>query len=102
MSKFVLIKLTLDEISQLVKVNRLKVNYFTKRFLVDIQKDYGVGILQIVHRNSIYSKPPEDGKLRKLQPDYQWLTINDQLLVPIFDYHETEPLLFSTIYSTEP
>jgi hypothetical protein len=54
-----------------------------------------------VHRNSIYSKPPEDGKLRKLRPDYQWLTISDQLLIPVLDHHETYPLQYSTIYSTE-
>jgi hypothetical protein len=68
---------------------------------VDVQKDYGVGVLQVVHRNSIYSKPPEDGKLRKLRPDYQWLTISDQLLIPVLDYHETYPLQYSTIYSIE-
>jgi hypothetical protein len=100
-SKFVLIKLSLDEISQLLADNGLKRKYFMDRYLVDVQKDYGVGILQVVHRNSIYSKPPEDGKLRKLRPDYQWLTISDQLLIPVLDYHETYPLQYSTIYSTE-
>jgi len=100
-SKFVLIKLSMDEIFQLVADNGLKRKYFMDRYLVDVQKDYGVGVLQVVHRNSIYSKPPEDGKLRKLRPDYQWLTISDQLLIPVFDYHETYPLQYSTIYSTE-
>jgi hypothetical protein len=101
-SKFVLIKLSKDEISQLVAANGLKHNHFIERYLVDVQEDHGVGILQVVHRNSIYSKPPEDGKLRKLRPDYQWLTISDQLLVPILDYQDTAPLPFSTIYSAEP
>ncbi len=101
-SKYDLIKLSMDEISQLVADNKLNSKMFMERFLVDVQDDYGVGILQVVHRNTTYSKPPEDGKLRKLRPDYQWLTITDQLLVPVFDYHETYPLPFSTIYSTEP
>jgi hypothetical protein len=101
-SKYVLIKLSMDEISQLVADNGLKRKHFMECFLVDVQKDYGVGILQVVHRNSIYSRLPEDGKLRKLRPDYQWLTITDQLLIPVFDYHEAYPLQYSTIYSTEP
>lgn len=100
-SKFVLIKLSMDEIAQLVADNRLNRKKFMERFLIDIHEDYGVGVLQVVHRNSIYSKRPADGKLRKLRPDYQWLTISHQLLIPVFDYHETYPLPYSTIYSTE-
>jgi len=100
-SKFVLVQLSMDEIDQLVEENNIKIKHFMERFLIDVGKDYGVGVLQVVHKNTIYSKAPEDYKLRKLRPDYQWLTISDQLLVPVYDYHTTYPLSFSTIYAPD-
>lgn len=100
-SKFVLVPLSMGEIAQLAEENKLTVKLFMERYLIDTQDGYGVGILQVVYRNSPYSKPPEDGKLRKLRPDYQWLTISDQLLIPVFGNHETYPVPFSTVYSCE-
>jgi hypothetical protein len=60
-----------------------------------------VAILHVVYRNSIYSKSPEDGKLRRLQPDYQWLNIHDQLLLPVPGQFDAYPLRYNTIYSTD-
>ncbi len=101
LSKFVLVKLSQDEICQLIEQNKVKPKLFKERFLVDINDDYGVGILQVVHRNTPYSKTPEDWKLRKLYPDYQWQTVSDQLLIPLAGLYETYPLPYSTIYTSD-
>ncbi len=100
-TKFVLVRLPIEEIFRLAAENRVKFDSFVKRFLVDIQDDYGVGVFQVVYRNTIHSKPPEDGKLRELRPDYQWLTVSDQLLFPLRGHHDIYPIPYSTIYSPE-
>ena len=100
-SKSALIRLPLGEISRLSDENRTDFDNFVKRFLVDIQDDYGVGILQAVYSNTAHSKPPEDGKLRRLQPDYQWLTVRNQLLIPLPGNPETYPVSYSTIYAPD-
>ncbi len=97
-SKFVLIRLPREEISRLAAENRMRFGNFVERFLIDLQDDFGVGILQVVYHNTVYSKPPEDGKLRILQPDYQWLTVRDQLLIPLPGNTKTYPFSYSTIY----
>jgi hypothetical protein len=74
---------------------------FVERYLVDMRDDYGVGMFQVVYRPALHAKPPEDGKLRKLRPDYQWLTVTSQLLIPLPPYSETYPVPYSTIYLPE-
>jgi hypothetical protein len=97
----VLIKLSTDEISRLASENRMKFDNFVGRFLVDVQDDFGVGVFQVVYRNTIHSKPPEDGRLRELRPDFQWLTVSDQLLVPLPGNDDIYPVPYSTIYTPD-
>lgn len=98
-SKYVLVKLPRYEMFQLAESSGLGLDRFCERFLVDIDDDFGVAILHVCYRNSHYSKPPEDGKLRKLRPDYQWLSISDQLLVPLPGFIDTGPIPYSIVYT---
>jgi hypothetical protein len=99
--KFVLIRLPIGEVSRLANENRMDFDNFVERYLVDLKDDHGVGILQVVYHNTVYSKPPEDGKLRTLQPDYQWLTVSNQLLMPLPGNPETYPIIYSIIYTPD-
>lgn len=99
-SKYVLVKLPMSDIEQITREQRISFEKFMECFLLDIQDDYGVGVLQVVYSNSIFSKPPEDGKLRKLWPEYKWLNVSNQMLVPI-DSPDVYPIPYSTIYSAD-
>jgi len=99
--KFILIKLPTQEISRVAAENGMSFDSFVERYLVDMHDGYGVGIFQVVYRPALHAKPPEDGKLRKLRPDYQWLTVTSQLLIPLPAYSETYPVPYSTIYLPE-
>ncbi|MBW1982492.1 MAG: hypothetical protein JRJ12_14865 [Deltaproteobacteria bacterium] len=100
-SRFVLIKIPLADILRLANENNLELDTFVERYLVDINDEYGVAVFQVVYRNTIYSKPPDDGKLRILRPDYQWLTVSNQLIIPLPGNPETYPISYSTIYSPD-
>jgi len=100
-SKFVLIKIPIPELKRLAKENLIPYHKMVTNYMVDMAKNYGIGVLQVVYRSTPYSKPPEDGKLRRLQPDYQWLTVSDQLLLPLPDQAESYPVRYHTIYSAD-
>ena len=100
-SKYVLIRVPFKEIVQLALDQRVNFDTFCDRYMVDIKDDYGVGILHVIYRNSIYSKPPEDGKLRRLRPDYQWLNVHDQLLSPLPGEQEASSFRYNIIYSAD-
>jgi hypothetical protein len=100
-SKFVLIRLPIVEIFRISAENNIDFDIFVDRYLVDIQDDYGVAIFQVVYSNTTFSKTPEDGRLRKLRPDYQWLTVSNQLLIPLPGNLDIYPISYPTIYSPE-
>lgn len=100
-SKFVLIRIPIADIDKLANEHQLPFDTFCDRYLVNSCDTHGVAILHVVYRNSSYSKPPEDGKLRKLLPEYQWLNIHDQLLLPLPGNQDAYPLRYNTIYSAD-
>jgi hypothetical protein len=99
-SKFVLVKVPMSDIAQIIDENNFSFEKFRDIFLLDMQNNHGVAILQVIYSNSIHSKPPEDGKLRRLWPEYKWLNVSDQKLIPI-DAPDIDPVTYNTIYSTE-
>lgn len=100
-SKYVLVKVPMADVSRLVKENNMRFDKFVERYLLDMDKDNGVGLLHVVYRNAAHSKPPEDGKLRKLQPEYQWLTVADQLLIPLPGNQDSQAIRYHTIYTAD-
>jgi hypothetical protein len=100
-SRYVLIKIPLPELKKLAGENCMPINAIMDDYIVECDDNYGVGILNVVYRNSIYSKPPDDGKLRRLWPDYQWLNVSDQLLLPLPGKTDAFPIKYFTIYSAD-
>ncbi len=99
-NKYVLVKVPMADIQQIIGEQKISLDKFRDRFLLDLNDDGGVGILQVVYRNTIHSKVPDDGKLRKLWPEYKWLNVSDQLLVPI-DSPDVYPIPYRTIYTAD-
>jgi len=99
-TKYVLVKIPTTDMKTLAEEHQISPERFAELFTIDTDRDGGVGILQVVYRNSIYSNPPEDGKLRRLRPDYQWLNVSDQLLFPVLQT-DVHPIPYSTIYTAD-
>jgi len=98
-SKFILIQMTEHEMHNMAQAANLSMKRFEDVYLVDRLNNQGVGIFQAVYGHTDHSRPPADGKLRKLNPDYHWLTVTKQLLIPLPTNFEANPLSFSRIYS---
>ena len=100
-SKFALLKLMRPEIIRLSEKNRIAPDLFEKHFLVDKQDDYGVCIFEVVYTTTKSAKPPHDKKYRRLQPKYKWMSVSNQLLVPLAKYPNVDPLEYKTIYGPD-
>ena len=99
-SKFFLIKLTDSQISALAMREQmdtveLKTSYLYPAF------DYYVGIFEAVYDYTEYSKPPTDGKVRKIKPAYNWLSLTDEFLHPRPDQPNLRPISYNWVYSME-
>lgn len=100
-SKYVLVQIPAADIAQIcAREGGISVDRFRERYLVDSTDEYGIGILHVAYRHTSWAKPPDDGRLRRLRTDYQWLTVSDQLLLPLYqDFPEEPPLPYRIVYT---
>nr|HID58796.1 hypothetical protein [Desulfobacterales bacterium] len=99
LSRYTLIKITEEEIKDIVKNNSLNMDSFRENYLIDMSSESGVGIFQTIYDHTVHARPPEDGKLRELNSDLFWLTVVNQLLLPKPNEWRCPPLPYSTIYT---
>jgi hypothetical protein len=98
-SKAILMELEGDEIEQIAGDNNMKPQTFSKNYLVARQKDKGVIIFQTTYAYTNQSRPPDDGKLRELKPDLNWLSVGGQHLCPKPGVWQYPPIPLNVIYS---
>jgi hypothetical protein len=98
-SKYALVRLDASEMKELARIANMKEEEFVKAYLIDRTQDYGVGIILVTYERNEHSTPPEDGRLRDLNPDYQWLNVDLQLLVPPPTSGDVRPIHISRVYT---
>jgi hypothetical protein len=98
-AKYVLVRIPNNDIKELARSAKLSELDFSSAYLIDQTPEYGVGIFLVTYAHNEHSTPPPDGKLRKLNPDYHWLNVDSQLLIPPPSSPEVRPLHYSIIYA---
>ncbi len=99
-SKFFLIQLRDDHIDALAEKEGMDIETFKSSYLYPAE-DYYVGISEATYDYTEYSKPPEDGKMRKIQPAYNWLRLRDEFLHTKDNSHHLSPINYNWVYTTE-
>ena len=98
-SKFFLIQLSDDQISALADREGMSNEAFKTRYLYQAD-GYYVGITEATYRHTVHSKPPEDGRLRKLKPAYSWLRLRDEFLHPRITALNCRPISYKWVYTS--
>lgn len=99
-SKFFLIQLTNEQVEALAQREGMETVAFETTYLYPAD-GYFVGISEASYGPTTYSKPPEDGKLRKLKPAYNWLKLRDEFLHPKVDALDARPINYKWVYSPQ-
>ena len=98
-SKAVLMKFSVSDIDQIVESNGITPRSFKKNYLVDRQDKDTVCIFQATYARTYHSRPPEDGKLREINPDVNWLAVGEQHILPKPGVWKYPPLPINIIYT---
>jgi len=99
-SKFFLIRFQPSEIQALASREGMSTDAFASTYLYSAD-DYYVGISEAVYDYTVHSRPPEDGKLRKVKPAYNWLRLCDEFLHPRPDSQTRSPINYNWVYTSE-
>lgn len=98
-SKAILMKLKSDEIDQIAEANNITPQSFKNNYLVAREKKAGICIFQATYSYTNHSRPPDDGKLREIKPDLNWLTVGGQHIIPKPGVWKYPPLPTNVIYT---
>ena len=98
-AKFVLMKLNRDDLEAIAVEHNLSIQKITKNYVVARQKKEFVCLLQVTYQWTSHARPPEDGKLRDIKPDLNWLTVGEQHIIPKPNIWKYAPLPVNLIYT---
>jgi hypothetical protein len=99
-SKYFLIQLNENQIEALSQRESMDAETMKSAYLYPAE-GYYVGISEAVYDHTPYSKPPEDGKLRRPKSAYNWLKLRDEFLHPKSDRPNLSPVNYNWVYITE-
>jgi hypothetical protein len=99
-SKSVLTKLTRKEIEEIVDLNGLTPQKFKKNYVIARDDKAYVCIFQAAYSQTYHARPPEDGKLRDIKPDLNWLTVGEQQILPKPGVWKYAPIPLNLIYTS--
>ena len=98
-SKFVLVKLTEKEMTQIAESNNMPVSRLKKNYMVAGEGRSGVFIFRVTYTRTAHAMPPESGKLRELVPEPYWLTVGYQHILPRPGVWEWRPIYCNLVYA---
>lgn len=98
-SKSILMKLSETKMEQISKNNNLKLQTFKKNYIINSIKKNGIAIFQTTYTYTSQARPPDDGKLRVLKLDLNWLSVSGQHLCPKPGTWKYPPIPLNVIYS---
>jgi hypothetical protein len=101
-SKAVLMKFTEKELAQVAEENGITLRKMKKNYVVEnsLKNKECLCVFQATYAYTSHSRPPEDGKMRDINPDLSWLTVGGQHILPKPGVWKYPPLRFNAIYSS--
>jgi len=98
-SRAILMKFPEKEIVEIAEANRIKPRTFKKNYVVARDDKQSVCVFQTTYAYTNQARPPDDGKLRDVNPELYWLTVSGQHILPKPGIWKNQPLPLNVIYS---
>ena len=103
-SKLILVKFTREEVAQIAEANNITQRTFTNNYVIaqegqNAKNRESVCLFQATYAYTNQSRPPDDGKLREINPDLNWLTVGAQHILPNPGIWKYPPIPLNIIYS---
>lgn len=98
-SKSALVRFADNEVKQIAESQKMAPGTFTKNYVIDHKGRNNICIFQATYGYTVHSRPPEDGKLREINPDVNWLTVVGEHLLPKPGVRKYPPINLNLIYT---
>ena len=98
-SKTVLMKLSVDDMTRIAGESKMALRTFKKNYLVAHCGKKGICLFQTTYSYTDHARRPDDGKLREIKFDLNWLSVGGQHILPKPGVWKYPPLSINLIYS---
>jgi len=98
-TKAVLVKFSEPEAEQIARDKNLSSRSFHKNYVVARERKELVCLFQVAYAYTNHARPPDDGKLRDIKPDLNWLSIGGEYILPKPGVRKYPPLPHNLIYT---
>ncbi len=98
-TKLILMEFNGNEMDEIAESNNLAARTFRKNYVVARKRKNGICIFQATYALTNYARPPDDGKLREIKPDLNWLSVGGQHILPKPGVWKYPPLPLNVIYT---
>lgn len=98
-SKANLMKFNNQELDQIAEAAQMASRTLKKNYVVAREKKDGIVIFQTTYSYTNQARSPDDGKLRDIKPDLNWLTVGGQHVLPKPGVWKYPPIPLNVIYS---
>ena len=97
-ARYAIIQLEKEYASQIREANRINTETFKKSYVLgESEKTYDV-ILFVTYKHTEWGIPPADGKLRMVKPDYSWIGVDMEFILPLSNSLSARPLNVKLVY----
>lgn len=98
-SKSILMKFSNRKMEEIAEANNLSLKMFKKNYVVVPRRKDSVCIFQTTYAPTSHARPPDEGKLREIKPDLNWITVDAQHILPKPGVWEYPSIPLNVIYS---
>lgn len=98
-SKAVLMKFSNAELDRIAQAYDIGPRTLRKHYVVTREKKDNICIFQVTYAFTDHARPPDDGKLREIKSDLNWLTVGAEHLLPKPGEKKYPPIPLSVIYT---
>lgn len=84
---------------EIAETNNLSLKMFKKNYVVVPRREDSVCIFQTTYASTSHAQPTDEGKLREIKPDLNWITVDAQHILPKPGVWEYPPIPLNVIYS---
>lgn len=98
-SKSILVRFTMAELSEISKSVGMSQNTFTKNYVVAKEGKRMVCIFNVIYAYTTHALSSEGGRLRELKFDINWLTVSEEQIIPKPSVWKHPPIPYKIIYA---
>ncbi|MBN1663540.1 MAG: hypothetical protein JW943_08070 [Deltaproteobacteria bacterium] len=100
-ARYAIIQLDKDYAHQIIEANRITPEAFRLGYALGESEGFYDVMLFVIYKHTEWGQPPVDGKLRIIKPDFNWLAVESEMILPLSTAFSSQPLVLKWIYRSE-